>query len=211
MDVRQIEYAPRPSNLRSRRVVRFVIWLAVLLLLLPAGVKGVPLAWHRAQLLYWQRKAMAYTLPPGTIALDEKTVPSAATAWDRFYQLYSPPGRVTFPTLFLHERQSAGGERRLVVVEAISTFHMKGSEEGMALSVLVVRPGTGLSPPEIRSDSAHYPPIIYGKTLRIYAGQVDPGDPSHFSIRGESDGKAFVIDGWLRDDDTVSIDITPGK
>jgi hypothetical protein len=43
------------------------------------------------------------------------------------------------------------------------------------------------------------PAIDYGNKLRVYAGQPDPADASHFTIDYEIDGRRGVIDGWLRD------------
>lgn len=47
------------------------------------------------------------------------------------------------------------------------------------------------------------PPVVkldYGRTLRFFAGQADPKDPSHFTLPYQLDGKDGVIDGWLKDD-----------
>jgi hypothetical protein len=44
------------------------------------------------------------------------------------------------------------------------------------------------------------PPIDYGNRLRVYAGQPDPADESHFTIGYRLDGRDGVIDGWLKDD-----------
>ena len=35
--------------------------------------------------------------------------------------------------------------------------------------------------------------------IRLYAGQPDPADESHFTIAYERDGRPGIIDGWLRD------------
>jgi hypothetical protein len=37
------------------------------------------------------------------------------------------------------------------------------------------------------------------RSLRVYAGQADPADPSHFTIRYEVDGRPGTIDGHLTD------------
>jgi len=39
--------------------------------------------------------------------------------------------------------------------------------------------------------------------FRIYAGQVDPADPSHFTIAYEREAARGTIDGYLREDDRV--------
>jgi hypothetical protein len=49
-------------------------------------------------------------------------------------------------------------------------------------------------------------PIDYGNRLRLFAGQPDVADASHFTIAYELDGRPGVIDGWLRDD---GIDLRP--
>ena len=38
-----------------------------------------------------------------------------------------------------------------------------------------------------------------GPQLRLFAGQADPADESHFTIDYEVDGDRGTIDGWLRD------------
>jgi hypothetical protein len=43
-------------------------------------------------------------------------------------------------------------------------------------------------------------PVDYGNVLRIFAGQPDPNDPTHFTIDYQLDGRDGVIDGWLKDD-----------
>jgi hypothetical protein len=36
--------------------------------------------------------------------------------------------------------------------------------------------------------------------IRFFAGQVDPADDSHFTIRFERDQEKGIVDGWLTDD-----------
>ena len=43
------------------------------------------------------------------------------------------------------------------------------------------------------------PQVDYGNVLRVFAGQPDPADPSHFTIPYRLDGQDGVIDGWLKD------------
>jgi len=48
--------------------------------------------------------------------------------------------------------------------------------------------------------------------LRIYAGQADPIDASHFTIRYVEDGKTRMVDGYLEDAETgdPASDSSPG-
>jgi hypothetical protein len=43
--------------------------------------------------------------------------------------------------------------------------------------------------------------------LRLYAGQADPRDDSHFTIPFETPSGNQVIDGWLKPDDTISLQV----
>ena len=47
--------------------------------------------------------------------------------------------------------------------------------------------------------------------LRVFAGQPDPKDESHFTIDYELDGVAGRIDGWLRADGVVALEPRAGK
>ena len=47
--------------------------------------------------------------------------------------------------------------------------------------------------------------------LRVFAGQADPNDESHFTIAYELDGVAGTIDGWLRADGSVILEPRAGK
>lgn len=40
-------------------------------------------------------------------------------------------------------------------------------------------------------------PLAVSDELRVLAGQPDPRDPSHFTIRYDLNGQPGVIDGWL--------------
>jgi hypothetical protein len=41
--------------------------------------------------------------------------------------------------------------------------------------------------------------------MRMYAGQIDPNDASHFTIRYEIWGQSDVLDGYLDDKDQVTL------
>jgi hypothetical protein len=44
----------------------------------------------------------------------------------------------------------------------------------------------------------------------MYAGQHDPDDPAHFTIKYEIDNVPGIIDGRLEADDTVTLKILSG-
>jgi len=74
---------------------------------------------------------------------------------------------------------------------------------------------TVVRPASLNSSPAGMGPLIinldagsYRETDRLewFAGQPDPTDDSHFTIRFELNGKPGIVDGWLKDDDTVAIE-----
>jgi hypothetical protein len=53
--------------------------------------------------------------------------------------------------------------------------------------------------------------IRHGQVMRFFAGQADPADPSHFTIKYEYNGQPGGIDGWLRDDGSVVLEPRVGR
>jgi hypothetical protein len=116
----------------------------------------------------------------------------------------SPTGA---PVLFLHELRNRSGQRRLAVVQR--TPRNSGPfVYPFGLQVALFEPATFGSP--MRYVSRRPPasplarmsglmPLIEVRPLRFYAGQPDPHDSAHFTIRYELDGKAGAIDGRLND------------
>ena len=215
MEVQTLQYAPKPAVIKRRFTRRALIAISILAVLIPTAFR-LPNLWSHIQLLHWQRQAMGYSLPPDQIVFREngdgtamKSVPGRvsrgnqsfifAVPWDRFYQLASPPGRQATATLFLHELHNNRGESRLVSVE--------GTE--MA-TITVFRPGSMFRAPQ--EQSSNWIPLnrTIFPTASYYAGQVDPKDPSHFSIRMETGNGTEILHGWLKDDDTVATTLELG-
>jgi hypothetical protein len=53
--------------------------------------------------------------------------------------------------------------------------------------------------------------IQYAELLRIFFGQTDPADSSHFTLKYELNGKAGVINGWLKPNGSVVFEPREGK
>jgi hypothetical protein len=130
--------------------------------------------------------------------------------------------------VFLHERRTPRGEKRLVVV-LLETFQRfdKGSDGtdtvrpfrrlltrayspfaagAPAMRMADVTIDLRLAPPDLTSvtrltDGSHT--AKRGPALTIYAGHADGADPTHFTIPYEIDGARGVIDGWVRNYELV--------
>jgi hypothetical protein len=122
--------------------------------------------------------------------------------------------------LFLHERQTAAGNRGLVCVEAdraarrlrVTFIHPGASTLDPAPVTdvaLVPRPQEGLvmltpggDPFDARLPAETDPPMARAD-LRFFAGQADPKEPSHFTLPYERNGRRGELDLWVQDDKTV--------
>jgi hypothetical protein len=221
------------------------VLLGVLACLAVAGWRWGPPVWKHAQFLYWQRQCLAYAAPADQVVFENDTERAGKLLRQPGYVNVAPPGAppvaVYMPrcwseamnlggvsvvntgfgaggpgaTLFLHERTTASGVRRLVAVHApVGTPGVAGLP---IPAPVVVQPATLRTAPAVRDAVAkvhldllfHAPPgggsfsLLSGPsgtTARFFAGQADPADPSHFTIPFECGGSRGTIEGWLKGD-----------
>lgn len=48
-------------------------------------------------------------------------------------------------------------------------------------------------------------------SVKVFGGQADPADPSHFTIAYTARGLPGTLDGWLTDNDAVTLKVRPGS
>jgi hypothetical protein len=132
-----------------------------------------------------------------------------------------PPYRYSsfdrLPVIFVGQLKSPGNTRRLVSLEMHDDSVGFGVPDP-AFFITKVPPVPFIREPTMEIqyvdayDSSQVrqfldPNNFNGTDLRLFAGQVDPKDPSHFTVQVHIDEKRQVIEGWLRDDGTVSLAI----
>ncbi len=103
--------------------------------------------------------------------------------------------------IFLHERRAAGGTPRLVAVER------DAGPDCLAFSASVLEPA-GIRRPlnAVPSGlSSNVGDTTTHRDTRFFAGQPDPADPSHFTIRYVRAGATHVIDGYLLADNSITL------
>jgi hypothetical protein len=149
-----------------------------------------------------------------------QAAPSLATAaaldvsdWDRLTSMLPGfhPSLLKPAIIFLHERISPAGHRRLVCVRygpSGDTFSAQFIQS-LNCDTFTVTPGTWRQPPIYTPQGWAYdvltvwprkPPLV-----RVFAGQPDPADPAHFTIRYRIWGQEDVLDGRLLDNDRVTL------
>ena len=249
-----LDYAPAPPRWRKR--ARYILLASILLATGFCAWRWGPYAWHRSQLLYWQRQCLNFSASPDTVVYEEEPAAAALLLQRSGYSPYVLKRRAssnshpilvqaaafhprclrtlgTFITLpmwplcasgpggsgsgsagaiiFLHERISSAGHRRLVCVNYApdtDTF-TPGFIQAYNYEACVISPATWKRPitcapgsytVNVKSSWPPRPPL-----MRVYAGQVDPADPAHFTIRYQMWGQEDMLDGRLQDDDQVTL------
>ena len=113
--------------------------------------------------------------------------------------------------IFLHERISPGGHRRLVCLNYapdrtnlspsfVNGFNYWSWAFSPATWTTTLTGKDRVYGYDIMTSTPLHPPLV-----RIFAGQPDPNDPSHFTIRYQMWGQEDVLDGRLLDNDDVSL------
>jgi len=123
---------------------------------------------------------------------------------------------VTFPRssgcLFLGKRINRNGQERLVAIDAIATFDGGSDSRPLSFSARVFtiaslfHKPSEVTRPAVNVIELGNPPLDCRFT-RIFAGQSDTSNQSHFNIRFESEGNPGIIDGYLHNDDSVTLEV----
>jgi hypothetical protein len=134
--------------------------------------------------------------------------------WLRFLQQSDNVTAEDTPTtlVFCHQRISPSGHVRLLTVEYPNREDL-GDELARELIPYVYANASwnDNSPLPRRGWGIAWSGIALRGPTRIFAGQPDPADASHFTIEYEwPDGIHGILDGYLRDDDNFDIRIRPG-
>jgi hypothetical protein len=157
---------------------------------------------------------MHYTAPADRLVAEEETHASVPVGesfaapdpvpLQRLRQIMAMPAE-TGAVLFLGERRTPGGRRRLVIVRRQPAKFDPWFELPTGYNVTLVDldalPNVGPLHPFVYElvPSELDPAQPKSTPLRFFAGQRDPDNQSHFAISSEMNGRRYTIDGWLRD------------
>ncbi|MDB5299636.1 MAG: hypothetical protein JWO87_1299 [Phycisphaerales bacterium] len=225
-----LEYGKPLPAFRRRRVQRWLCRAGAVAMVL-VGIGLAQYATKQMRILRCQRACMEYTapetqvvwedgMPAGTVAppaggvltsasLHPPVIAAAPVAcWENLWAAstggYQP---AEDGVLFLHERVSPSGNKRLIRVR----LNFRGAT-ALTLDCRVITPAGFFSAAYWRAEQdfmaavASFPyryPDVHGRKVRAFAGQADPKVPDHFTIACDIGGRKTLIDGVLQDDDTV--------
>jgi hypothetical protein len=210
----QLDYA-QPLRWRQRKGFRRAVFAAALLVLIFGSLKFLRSAWEHARLMHYQRRCLSHVEAPGTVVFDAATSTRKINSdWERFYALFSPPGGKHGATVFVHELSRPDGGTRLVVVEADLPVSAMPRQLFLLFSPLrldstVIAPGGLLEQPQLRSNGSWLTPFGFSDPTGLYlhAGQIDPANPSHFTIAFDYPDHSGTIDGWLQPNDSILFEL----
>ncbi len=234
LDSPALDYAPG-APIRRRRRIRLAVALFLVIATPVAAYLWGPALWSRVALLYRQRSCLRYTAPADQVVFDSDPARVAQLAGDANYVIsggcaFRKPlpdwvpihsaalralraGAKPAAMIFLHELR-VGGITRLVEVERTA-----GSNEspyfitGYDVATHSITPATFRQPhvaeQQFFTDLDVLDSVGPHLDIRIYAGQPDPADPSHFTIRYEHAGQTHMIHGYLCPDGSIELTRTP--
>jgi hypothetical protein len=112
----------------------------------------------------------------------------------------------SYGTLFLGELRTPAGKRRLVGVDITGWFR-GGKSPILSTHVRIFEPTPAVQlPPQTGQATFNLALGDREGALRLFAGQRDPKDPSHFTIAYTIAGQPGLVDGWLKEDGTVLLE-----
>ncbi len=232
-----LEYAPGAPPRRRKRRRQMLIVLLVACVTVATWWKG-PGIYHRGMVMYFLHEAKVYSAPPDQVVYEEDPaqqarllklphyhlLPSGNSSWNSYVAYWVPPldgltkmdwtVRAAPWALFVHERRSPAGHRRLVVIwtagngiRPTATGATPDNQVGVMLVGTVI---DGTSSNEVALQEWLAPQsVAENRTtplyLRFYAGQPDAADPSHFTIRYQIGDYSDALDGYLEDNDNIAL------
>jgi hypothetical protein len=224
----QLDYA-KPTSWYRRRAFRRIFLGVGAIAVSGTAWRWGPAVWERAQLLYWERQCLNYIAPADAIVYDQvpngrspllsgssgfvadvekdyilgSTTAAIAVAdcETHFKELmfhYRPPQQP--PIIFMHDRAALSGRHYLVILRGddLSWLHIgKFPTDFNAFGVGNWRDGPWDAGGARSWDGPESKP--QSEQIRIYAGQADPVDATHFTVRYVENGKEGLVDGYVDD------------
>lgn len=221
----QTDLRPAPP-LWQRRIV----WIALLIVVAnPWSITAMQRALLAAEGVYRQHRFLTYEFPASHVVYETDATAGAQLLRQKGYHL----GRVVNPSAdasaapspvaylpalpwgdvaigcmdqaaFVHERTSAGGTRRAILVEILD-LEPTADGQRIQVSALTATPGPAGS---LHGDAKYtnlYLDVPRDQRLTVYAGTPDATDPSRFSIPYQLGPHRATISGRLSDDGTVKL------
>lgn len=209
-----LTYAQRPPLRRRIRWRRWLIAAAAAL----AAIYVLPAAWDFLRTTHRLHVYAAYAATPDQVVYEDDPAREAKVLFDPKHYTRLAAGRAAVirrsnvpdlfgqnfeSPLFLHERQSPADKEHWIVAVGVPDM-----SNGTVLVAARLDSPTEKAYWLTTCALCEAPPA--GSHFRFYAGQPDPDDPTHFTIRYEMDGHPGTIDGWLQQFERMRLRVHDG-
>jgi hypothetical protein len=220
----QLAYEAKRKSLRRRRIFVLVGVTILLCAVTPFAVRYAKMAAERWRVNRLYAACATHTTPATTVIWEEDAEQikqlrdyeivgshsgnAAYLVPDAWRQLNAAIGQQiqAWGTLFLHERATPTSKRRLLVGVDIAGWS-RGGPLVLFARVRTISPAVPMRlPVEAKVDHPSVHLSATEGTLRLFAGQPDAGDASHFTIDYVLGEQRGVIDGWLKEDGSVVLE-----
>ena len=206
MDERILDYGVPPLQQRRfyRRLVRAAIFLSVVATIYFVG----PSAWRWGEYLYWQERCLNYIAPPTLAVYDSSSghevfspcVPEAQ------FSRNGGVGDGSSCGIFVHAMHRPDGTKCLVELNLDSPVFSNGFKYyWMEYCVWIVSPVANFA----HGARADFTYIDDRHKWRIYAGQPDPTNATHFTFDYEINGQRHTCDAWLNNSNQLVLSTRP--
>jgi hypothetical protein len=209
MEERILDYGPVPLNQRRhyRRLLRAVLLLGLIAATIILGRSA--LKW--AQFIYWQQQCLNFDYPPNQVIYQSEPINAPATVCIpaiRFAAFSGTPNSGT--DIFVHRMRRPDGMDCLVELEFI-WMSPPGDTDSMTVIGGVKSSVWSISPVASLATQATTPlPLaIPNQSLKIFAGQIDPNDASHFTFNYDLNGYDQTCDAWLNNSNQLIVSTRP--
>jgi hypothetical protein len=222
-----LSYAPVQPSPRWQRFFRIAIAVCVACVVGWVAWQTYPEVIRRFSMLYYQhrlltsagqgnvvsnfgfREVTVEEVEPASAKQDMGTIESASLVDDdwRHYRAtcLSPVSPSLYP-VYIHSIYDRHGNELLVVAECMPYA------SPAQLTVDVISPGTLLQYPSTAQVVVRPFQFDFGvtsletKSFRVFNGQPDQSDTSHFTIDYEFDGQRHTLDGYINEQDVLTIE-----
>jgi len=207
-----LHYGPALPLHKRRSFRRAIALLVILFLGIGAAIWG-PTLGRWTQTMYWQRRCMDCTLPLDRVVF-ESDIGGAQTVTDQTMNhlvsgLYGVDNSYFGgQSAFLHRMQRPDGQERLVWVRIEFKTDIQGIPNADC-QVDTWIPGRLYKMPNFSRSTESFARFSFKWKSRFMAGQIDPQNPNHLTINYEQEGKQYIIDGWLNNQDELLISERP--
>jgi hypothetical protein len=187
---------------------------------------------QRLAMMKTQEPALAYTLRPKTLVYEDVVVPEGwnvaqppgtvravhvapaeFTALPRALKNWGLLQQPQYTPIFMHERRAVSNSppRLLIVLLDADPPQYQGTRQVHDAALrgfvaLTIQPASRDADLQALAWTSYHFRADKPRVLRVYGGQIDPGDSARFTIACDMDGNAGMIKGVLGADDQVVLE-----